>query len=120
MKLPLSWLSDYTDISGVTPKEYDARLTMSGSKVEEVFYLGAEIENVVTGKVLSVIDHPDSDHLKICQLDVGQGEPVQILSLIHISCLPASIRMPCAAPAPLPLTGTTAPPHHSRCRWRCV
>ena len=55
VKLPLSWLSDYTDISGVTPKEYDARLTMSGSKVEEVFYLGAEIENVVTGKVLSVI-----------------------------------------------------------------
>ena len=80
MKLPLSWLSDYTDISGVTPKEYDARLTMSGSKVEEVFYLGAEIENVVTGKVLSVIDHPDSDHLKICQLDVGQGEPVQIVT----------------------------------------
>ena len=80
MKLPLSWLSDYTDISGVTPKEYDARLTMSGSKVEEVYYLGAEIENVVTGKVLSVVDHPDSDHLKICQLDVGKEEPVQIVT----------------------------------------
>lgn len=80
MKLPLSWLSDYTDISGATPKEYDARLTMSGSKVEEVYYLGAEIENVVTGKVLSVVDHPDSDHLKICQIDVGQGEPIQIVT----------------------------------------
>lgn len=80
MKLPLSWLSDYTDISGVTPKEYDARLTMSGSKVEEVYYLGAEIENVVTGKVLSVVDHPDSDHLKICQIDAGQGEPIQIVT----------------------------------------
>ena len=80
MKLPLSWLSDYTDISGVTPKEYDARLTMSGSKVEEVYYLGVEIENVVTGKVLSVVDHPDSDHLKICQIDVGQGEPIQIVT----------------------------------------
>ncbi len=80
MKLPLSWLSDYTDISGVTPKEYDAKLTMSGSKVEEVYYLGAEIENVVTGKVLSVVDHPDSDHLKICQLDVGKEEPVQIVT----------------------------------------
>ena len=80
MKLPLSWLSDYTDISGVTPKEYDARLTMSGSKVEEVYYLGAEIENVVTGKVLSVVDHPDSDHLKICQIDVGQSEPIQIVT----------------------------------------
>ncbi len=80
MKLPLSWLKDYTNIDGVTPKEYDARLTMSGSKVEEVYYLGAEIDNVVTGKILSVVDHPDSDHLKICQLDVGQGEPVQIVT----------------------------------------
>ena len=51
MKLPLSWLSDYTDMNGITPKEYDAKLTMSGSKVEEVYYLGAEIDNVVTGKM---------------------------------------------------------------------
>lgn len=80
MKLPLSWLSDYTDITGITPQEYDAKMTMSGSKVEEVLYLGAEINNVVTGEVLSVIDHPDSDHLKICQLNVGQTEPVQIVT----------------------------------------
>lgn len=80
MKLPLSWLSDYTDMNGITPKEYDAKLTMSGSKVEEVYYLGAEIDNVVTGKILSVVDHPDSDHLKICQLDVGKEEPVQIVT----------------------------------------
>lgn len=80
MKLPLSWLSDYTSMSGITPKEYDAKMTMSGSKVEEIIYLGAEINNVVTGRVLSVTDHPDSDHLKICQLDVGQEEPVQIVT----------------------------------------
>ena len=80
MKLPLSWLSDYTDMNGITPKEYDAKLTMSGSKVEEVYYLGAEIDNVVTGKILEVVDHPDSDHLKICQLDVGREEPVQIVT----------------------------------------
>ena len=80
MKLPLSWLSDYTDMTGITPKEYDAKLTMSGSKVEEVYYLGAEIDNVVTGKILEVVDHPDSDHLKICQLDVGKEEPVQIVT----------------------------------------
>lgn len=109
MKLPLSWLSDYTDISGVTSKEYDARLTMSGSKVEEVYYLGAEIENVVTGKVLSVVDHPDSDHLKICQIDAGQGEPIQIVTgapnvtpdsvgqicpvALHKSTLPGGVRI---------------------------
>ena len=51
MKLPLSWLSDYTSIDGISPREYDAALTMSGSKVEEVVNLGAEIDNVVVGRI---------------------------------------------------------------------
>ena len=80
MKLPLSWLKDYTDIEGISNKEYDARLTMSGSKVECVEYLGEEINNVVTGEILSVEKHPDSDHLVICQLNVGKEEPVQIVT----------------------------------------
>ena len=80
MKLPLSWLKDYTNIDGVTPKEFDTKMTMSGSKVESVDYLGAEISNVVTGKILSVEKHPDSDHLMICQIDVGADEPVQIVT----------------------------------------
>ena len=80
MKLPLSWLKDYTDIEGISNKEYDARLTMSGSKVECVEYLGEEISNVVTGEILSVEKHPDSDHLVICQLNVGKDEPIQIVT----------------------------------------
>lgn len=80
MKLPFSWLSEYVNIDGITPKEFDAKLTMSGSKVEEVYALGAEISNVVTGEILKVEMHPDSDHLKICQLNVGQDEPVQIVT----------------------------------------
>lgn len=80
MKVPFSWLSEYVDISGITPKEYDAKMTMSGSKVEEVVYLGQGIANVVTGKILQVEPHPDSDHLMICQLAVGQDEPVQIVT----------------------------------------
>lgn len=80
MKLPLSWLKDYTNIDGVTPKEFDAKMTMSGSKVESVDYLGAEINNVVTGEILSVEKHPDSDHLVICQINVGKEEPIQIVT----------------------------------------
>ena len=80
MKLPLSWLKDYTDIDGISLKEYAAALTMSGSKVEGIENLGAEIDNVVTGEILSVEKHPDSDHLVICQLHVGQQEPVQIVT----------------------------------------
>lgn len=80
MKLPFSWLSDYVNIEGITPKEYDAKLTMSGSKVEEVYSLGEEIHNVVTGEILHVEPHPDSDHLMICQLNVGKEEPIQIVT----------------------------------------
>lgn len=77
MKLPLSWLSDYTSIEGVSPREYDAALTMSGSKVEEVVNLGAEIENVVVGRVAEMSRHPNSDHMWVCQMDVGD-ETTQI------------------------------------------
>ena len=79
MNLPMSWLGDYTDISGVTPKEYSDKMTMSGSKVEAVENLGAEIDKVVGGKVLTCEMHPDSDHLHICMVDVGEEEPIQIV-----------------------------------------
>lgn len=80
MKLPLSWLKDYTSIDGISCKEYAAALTMSGSKVEGIENLSAEIDRVVTGEILAVEKHPDSDHLMICQLNVGQDEPVQIVT----------------------------------------
>lgn len=79
MKLPMSWLSDYTDISGVSPKEYADKITMSGSKVEGVENLGADIDKVVVGKVIKCEMHPDSDHLHVCMVDVGEDEPLQIV-----------------------------------------
>lgn len=78
MNLPMSWLNDYMDID-VTPKEYADRLTMTGSKVEGVENTGEEIQNVVAGKVLSCEPHPDSDHMSVCMVDIGDGEPVQIV-----------------------------------------
>ena len=79
MKLPMSWLSDYMDMTGITPKEYSDRMTMSGSKVEGVENLGAELDKVVAGKVLTCEDHPDSDHLHVCTVDAGTGEALQIV-----------------------------------------
>ena len=80
MKVPMSWFADYTDISGITPKEYAEAVTMTGSKVEGVENIGENIENVVTGKVLSIRPHEDSDHMVVCMVDVGEGEPVQIVT----------------------------------------
>lgn len=79
MNLPMSWLGDYTDISGVTPQEYSDKMTMSGSKVEAVENLGKDIDKVVVGYVVSCEMHPDSDHLHVCMVDVGEGEPIQIV-----------------------------------------
>ncbi|MCH5210244.1 MAG: phenylalanine--tRNA ligase subunit beta [Oscillospiraceae bacterium] len=78
MNLPMSWLNDYMDID-VTPKEYSDRLTMTGSKVEGYENMGDEIQNVVTGKVLTCEPHPDSDHLSVCTVDAGTGEVLQIV-----------------------------------------
>ena len=79
MKLPMSWLSDYMDISNISPKAYADRLTMTGSKVEGVEYLGGELDKVVAGKVLTCEPHPDSDHLHVCTVDAGTGEELQIV-----------------------------------------
>ena len=78
MNLPMSWLNDYMDID-VEPKEYSDRLTMTGSKVEGYESMGEAVQNVVTGKVLTCEDHPDSDHLHVCTVDAGTGEILQIV-----------------------------------------
>ncbi|MCL2227716.1 MAG: phenylalanine--tRNA ligase subunit beta [Oscillospiraceae bacterium] len=79
MNISREWLSDYTDITA-SSKEYEDAMTMSGSKVEATFELAEEIKNVVAGHVLSIERLPDSDRLWVCQVDVGSGEPVQIVT----------------------------------------
>lgn len=79
MKVPMSWFNDYTDVTGIAPREYTEALTMTGSKVETVENIGKDIQNVVTGKILEVTDHPDSDHMVICKVDVGD-EVLQIVT----------------------------------------
>ena len=79
MNLSRKWLNEFVKV-GVSDKEFAEAMTMSGSKVETTADLGAEISNVVVGKVLSMVRHPNSDHMWICQVDVGRGEPVQIVT----------------------------------------
>ena len=79
MNLSMKWLGDYVKLD-ITPKEFCSAMTMSGSKVEAFETEGAEIKNVVVGKLLSVVPHENSDHLVVCQVDVGKGEPIQIVT----------------------------------------
>ena len=70
MKVPFSWLKDYVDI-GVTAQELEEKLFSCGFEVEELVYLGKDVENVVTCKILSCEKHPDADKLTVCQVDCG-------------------------------------------------
>lgn len=80
MNASLKWLNTLVDISGMDPEAMAETLTVDGIPVEHVIYPGEGISGVVTGKLLSVEKHPDATHLVVCQLDVGQGEPVQIVT----------------------------------------
>ncbi|WP_368234874.1 phenylalanine--tRNA ligase subunit beta [Anaerotruncus rubiinfantis] len=80
MNLSMRWLYDYVDVRDAAPRAFAEAMTMSGSKVEGWETEGSEIRNVVVGKVTEIVRHPDSDHMFICQVDVGAGEPVQIVT----------------------------------------
>ena len=80
MQLSMKWLADYTDVSDISIKDYCDKMTMTGSKVETYEVLAEDITKVVVGKILSVVPHGNSDHLVICQVDIGAAEPVQIVT----------------------------------------
>lgn len=79
MKLSREWLGEYTTITA-SDKEYAEKMTMSGSKAEGVAKTGAGISNVVAGRVAELHRHENSDHLWVCAVDVGQGEPISIVT----------------------------------------
>ncbi len=78
MKVSMNWLKTYADIP-VSPDAYESRMIMTGTGVEGVEDMGADIQNVVVGRVLSCAPHENSDHLHVCRVDVGEGEPLQIV-----------------------------------------
>lgn len=81
MKLNRKWLNeDFVDLSQVSDKAFVDTMTLFGQKVETYERMDAEIKNVVVGKVLSIVRHQNSDHMWICQVDVGKDEPVQIVT----------------------------------------
>ncbi len=81
MKLNRKWLhEEFVDLSHISDKEFVEKLTVFGQKVETYERMDAEIKNVVVGKVVSIVRHENSDHMWVCQVDVGEEEPVQIVT----------------------------------------
>ena len=79
MNLSRKWLSEFVVVDA-NDKDFAETMTLSGSKVELTHDLGEEISNVVVGQILSIERHPDSDHMWVCRIDVGQAEPIQIVT----------------------------------------
>ena len=81
MRTSLKWIKDLVPgIEDLTPQEYLDAMTLSGSKVEYYVELDKNLENIVIGQILKIEKHPDADKLVICQVNVGQEEPVQIVT----------------------------------------
>lgn len=80
MKVPFSWLKDYVEID-ISAEELQEKLFSCGFEVEELIYVGKEIDRCVVGLIKSVEKHPDADKLKICRIDCGEyGEDIQIVT----------------------------------------
>ncbi len=105
MNLSRKWLNEFVPIDA-DDREFDEKMTLSGSKVEVTTVPGEEIKNVVVGRVSEICRHENSDHMWICQVDVGDEAPIQIVTgaqnvkqgdfvpvAKHNSCLPGGVRI---------------------------
>ncbi|MDM8532364.1 phenylalanine--tRNA ligase subunit beta [Anaerolineales bacterium HSG25] len=86
MKLPISWLKDYVDVT-LSPEELAERLTLAGLEVGKIEYVGVkgadlewERDKLVLGHVLKVEQHPDADKLVLATVDIGQTEPEVVVT----------------------------------------
>lgn len=80
MDLSRKWLTEFVDVpvSAVNDRDFSEAMTLSGSKVETYEDHGAQFKNVVVGRILAMERHPDSDHMWVTQMDVGEETTVQI------------------------------------------
>ena len=80
MILSRNWLNEFVDLKDITDKQFNDEMTLSGSKVETIERPDENLKNVVVGKIIEMKRHENSDHMWVCQIDVGQAEPVQIVT----------------------------------------
>ena len=78
MKTSVEWLSQFVEIPW-EPRELSQRLTGAGLEVEGIESQGQIPEGVVTARILTRQPHPDSDHMSVCTVDIGNGEPIQVV-----------------------------------------
>ncbi len=80
MNTPISWLKVYVPDLDVEAQEFVDKITLSGSHVESYEKKDKNLEKIVVGQILGIVKHPDADKLVVCQVDIGQAEPLQIVT----------------------------------------
>lgn len=79
MQVSLRWLNDYIDLQGVSVDAISKTLTSIGLEVEVIRPIKPVSGDVLVGKILKAEQHPNADKLRLCQVDVGRGEPLSIV-----------------------------------------
>lgn len=84
MRASLKWLKDYVEFN-VAPEKLADMLTMAGVPVATVEYLGQNIENVITGRIIEILPHPNADKLSVCKVDIGTETLIIVTGATNIS-----------------------------------
>ncbi|WP_125605501.1 phenylalanine--tRNA ligase subunit beta [Lapidilactobacillus bayanensis] len=79
MKISYQWLNQFVDTEKIDPQKLADQVSLTGIEVASVIAPDAGLKKIVVGHILSTKPHPDSDHLTLCQVDIGASEPVQIV-----------------------------------------
>ena len=79
MLVSYKWLSEFIDLASVSPKSLADQLSLTGIEVEGIQFPKEGLKKIVVGEVIECVDHPDSDHLHICQVNIGEEELSQIV-----------------------------------------
>lgn len=80
MNTSFEWIKALVPGLSVTEQEYTDAMTLSGTKVEGYRKLDADLEKIVVGQIVKIEPHPDADKLIVCQVDIGTGEHLQIVT----------------------------------------
>lgn len=102
MKVSLQWLQKLVDITDISPEIIGEKLTLHSCELEEIISVADNFKDIVTGKILSISDHTESDKLKKAQVDLGPHGTKQILFGSALDLLEGSI-------VPVALPGATLP-----------
>ncbi|GBF22883.1 phenylalanyl-tRNA synthetase beta chain [Candidatus Gastranaerophilus sp. (ex Termes propinquus)] len=85
MRVSYEWLSEFVDLSGLTPDDIAHSLTMSGLEVDEIEVVAPKFTNIITAKILNIKQHPDANKLSLATIDTGKEQKTVVCGAQNIA-----------------------------------